>query len=195
MTTQGTTAHYLQKLNETLSALDCDAMDKAISMIETAWRSGKQVITLGNGGSSMTALHFITDWNKSVFLNTNIPFRGRTLVDNMGLIMAYGNDISFADIFVEQLKNILQPGDLVIAISGSGNSENVIRAVDYANKNEAVTLGLCGFSGGKLKDLAQHSVWVNVHDMQIAEDVHAMFGHIVMQKLCSYKSENNRNVA
>ncbi|MGN5480584.1 SIS domain-containing protein [Cupriavidus basilensis] len=73
----------------------------------------------------------------------------------MGLVMAYGNDISFQDIFVEQLKNILTPGDLVIAISGSGNSENVIRAVDYANKNDAVTLGLCGYRGGKLKEMAQ----------------------------------------
>lgn len=142
-------------------------------------------MTLGNGGSSMTALHFITDWNKMVYLSSGKPFRGRSLVDNMGLVMAYGNDISFADIFAEQLKNLLQPGDLVIAISGSGNSENVIRAVDYANANGGITLGLCGYSGGKLKEKAQHSIWVERNDMQLCEDIHAMFGHIVMQSLCN----------
>ncbi|NBX85991.1 MAG: SIS domain-containing protein [Proteobacteria bacterium] len=187
----GTSATYLQKLSSAMAHMNHEDMDKAIALIATAWQSGKQIITLGNGGSSMTALHLITDWNKSVYLNTKIPFRGRTLVDNMGLIMAYANDMSFADVFAEQLKNILQPGDLVIAISGSGNSENVIRAVDYANKNGAITLGLCGFSGGKLKNLAQHAVWVNVNDMQITEDIHAVFGHIVMQKLCSYGEVTN----
>jgi len=187
MTNQSmTTAKYLEKLSKTLASIKCNEMDDAIDAIETAWRSGKQIITLGNGGSSMTALHFINDWNKSIYLSTKIPFRGRSLVDNMGLVMSYSNDISFEDVFIEQLKNILQPGDLVLAISGSGNSENVIRAVEYANQNQAVTLGLCGYSGGKLKNLAQHVVWVDVNDMQLAEDAHAIFGHIVMQRLCGY---------
>jgi D-sedoheptulose 7-phosphate isomerase len=181
-----TTATYLEKLSKTLGTINCNEMDQAIDVIEKAWRSGKQIITLGNGGSSMTALHFINDWNKSIYLSTKIPFRGRSLVDNMGLVMSYSNDISFQDVFIEQLRNILQPGDLVIAISGSGNSENVIRAVEYANQNQAVTLGLCGYSGGKLRSLARHVVWVDVNDMQIAEDAHAIFGHIVMQRLCSY---------
>jgi len=180
-----TTATYLEKLGKALTTINCNAMDQAIDVIEKAWRSGKQIITLGNGGSSMTALHFVNDWNKSIFLSTQIPFRGRSLVDNMGLVMSYSNDISFQDVFVEQLKNILQPGDLVLAISGSGNSENVIRAVEYANRNQAITLGLCGYSGGKLKNLAQYVVWVDVNDMQLAEDLHSIFGHIVMQSLCA----------
>src|SRR5262245_37512245 len=132
----------------------------------------------------MTALDFINAWNWGVFLSTGKPFRGRSLVDNMGLVMSYGNDISFQDIFVEQLKNLLEPGDLVIAISGSGNSENVIRAVRYANENKAVTLGLCGYRGGKLKQSAQHVVWVDADDMQLSEDLHAIFGHIVLQRWC-----------
>jgi D-sedoheptulose 7-phosphate isomerase len=99
--------------------------------------------------------------------------------------MSYANDISFEDIFAEQLKNILMPGDLVLALSGSGNSENVIRAVSYANAHGATTLGLCGYRGGKLKEVAQHVVWVDVDDMQLAEDVHFFFGHIVMQRLCA----------
>ena len=180
----GAGSAYLSKLQVALSALDQSKIDQAVELVANAWNSGRQIITLGNGGSSLTALHFINDWNKSVFLSSGKSFRGRSLVDNMGLIMSYANDISFQDVFSEQLKNILEPGDLVIAISGSGNSENVIRAVQYANEHGAVTLGLCGYSGGRLKAMAQHHVWAAVDDMQLCEDVHAIFGHIVMQVLC-----------
>tara|TARA_Y100000766_G_C18817318_1_gene561099 strand:- start:454 stop:1035 length:582 start_codon:yes stop_codon:yes gene_type:complete len=183
----GVSADYLDRLKNIIDSLDKDEMDSALNLIYDAWQNDKQIITLGNGGSSMTALHFITDWNKMIYLSSKKSFKGRSLVDNMGLIMAYGNDISFEDIFIEQLKNILNPGDLVIAISGSGNSENVIRAVKYANQNGAKTLGLCGFDGGKLKNLAQNKIWVNVNDMQITEDLHSVFGHIVMQAFCNLK--------
>ena len=181
----GTAQDYISRLSTVLAALDRAQVDNAVNVIAEAWRAGRQVITLGNGGSSMTALHFINDWNKSIFMASGKPFRGRSLVDNMGLVMSYGNDVSFQDIFVEQLKNLLQAGDLVIAISGSGNSENVIRAVRYGNEHGAVTLGLCGYRGGRLKEFAQHVVWADVDDMQLSEDVHAIFGHIVMQRLCS----------
>lgn len=180
----GTAQEYLTRLTAQLDVLDRAQVDNAVRVIAAAWQAGRQIITLGNGGSSMTALHFVNDWNKSIFMSTGRPFRGRSLVDNMGLVMSYGNDVSFQDIFVEQLKNVLQDGDLVIAISGSGNSENVIRAVRYANEHKGITLGLCGYRGGKLKELARHVVWADVDDMQLSEDVHAIFGHIVMQRLC-----------
>jgi D-sedoheptulose 7-phosphate isomerase len=183
-TYSGTAKSYLAKLSRTLEALDAEQIDNAVAVIARAWQAGKQIITFGNGGSSLTALHFINDWNKSISMATGSAFRGRTLVDNVGLIMSYGNDVSFQDIFVEQMKYVLQPGDLTLAISGSGNSENVIRAVRYANEHGATTLGLCGYGGGKLKELAQHVVWADVDDMQLSEDVHAIFGHIVMQRLC-----------
>jgi D-sedoheptulose 7-phosphate isomerase len=179
----GTAKNYFDKLVPFLGGLDRAEIDKAIGVIAEAWQNGKQIITLGNGGSAITALHMINDWNKSMYMATGKPFRGRSLVDNMGLVMAYGNDVSFQDIFIEQLKNILEPGDLVIAISGSGNSENVIRAVTYANDNGAVTLGLCGYNGGKLKTLAHHTVWANADDMQLCEDAHLIFCHMVMQRL------------
>jgi D-sedoheptulose 7-phosphate isomerase len=89
-------------------------------------------------------------------------------------------------VFIEQLKNVLEDGDLVIGISGSGNSENVIRAIQYANENNALTLGICGYEGGKLKEKSQYQVWAPVNDMQLSEDIHFFFGHIVMQKLCGY---------
>lgn len=191
----GKSKNYFEKLQHVIASLNFADMDHAVQLILHAWQQGKQIITLGNGGSALTALHYINDWNKSIFLSHKLPFRGRTLVDNLGLIMAYANDISFADVFVEQLKNILQPGDLVIAISGSGDSENVIRAVQYANTHNAVTLGLCGFQGGRLKNLAQHVIWSPIDDMQLSEDIHAIFGHIVMQSLCAYQQESMTQTA
>jgi D-sedoheptulose 7-phosphate isomerase len=121
-----------------------------------------------------------------MFLATSKPFRGHCLADNMGLVTAYSNDISYEDVFVMQLKNFLTVGDLVIGISGSGNSENVLRAIAYANDNGGITLGLCGFGGGKLRELARHSICTNVHDMQLSEDLHLIFGHMVMKCLCAH---------
>ena len=181
---------YLGKLSRVLDAIDRDSIDSAIGVIADAWLRGKQIITLGNGGSAMTALHMISDWNKSIFNASKRQFRGRSLIDNMALVMSYGNDVSFEDIFVEQLKGIIQPGDLVIALSGSGNSENVIRAISYANQNQATTLGLCGYDGGRLKSVAQHVVWIKANDMQLCEDAHAIFGHIVMQSLCNMSDKS-----
>ncbi len=177
-------APYVRKLVTVLEALDAAQLDSAIEAIRRVWMDGGQIITLGNGGSAMTALHFITDWNKGIFSATGHPFRGRSLVDNMGIVTAYSNDVSYADVFVEQLKNLATKRDLVLAISGSGNSENVIRAVTYANELGCETIGLVGYSGGKLKGLAKHVVWADVNDMQLSEDVHAIFGHMVMQALC-----------
>ena len=176
---------YLARLSNLLTTLDNDAVDEGIAMIQRAWDEGRQIITLGNGGSAMTALHFITDWNKAGYLAKRRPFRGRSLVDNVGLMTAYSNDMSYDRVFSEQLMNIAVPGDLVIAVSGSGNSPNVIRAVAYANEIGCPTLGLCGFSGGELKRIASHGVWAPVQDMQLCEDVHAIFGHIVMKALVS----------
>jgi D-sedoheptulose 7-phosphate isomerase len=181
----GSSRQYLSRLMAVLGAIDYQAMDRAVSVINAACSRGAQIITLGNGGSSLTALHYITDWAKMIPTVTGRPFHGRSLVDNIGLMTAYANDVSFADIFAEQLKNLLREGDLVIAISGSGNSENVIRAVNYANTHGGETLGICGYGGGRLRERAQHTVWIQVNDMQLCEDAHAIFGHIVMQKLCN----------
>ena len=182
--------NYFEKFQRVANTLDMNEYQNGMELVKAAWKRGSNIITLGNGGSSMTALHFITDWNKSVYLKTRKPFYGRSLMDNMGTIMAYANDESFEDVFSEQLKNLLKPDDLVLAISGSGNSQNVINAIDYANANGAVTLGLCGFDGGLLHEKAQNTIWVKSHDMQLVEDLHAMFGHMTMQYLCGYDKNN-----
>jgi D-sedoheptulose 7-phosphate isomerase len=182
--TRGAAAGYLSRHSKVTAALDTAELDAAIGLVKTAWEAGKQIIVFGNGGSALTAQHFVTDWNKMIYLKTKRPFRGVCLSENMGVITAYANDIAYEDVFLEQLKPILGEGDLVIAISGSGNSENVLRPVEFANKNGGVTLGLCGYDGGKLKKLARYSICADVHDMQLSEDVHLMFGHMTLQALC-----------
>lgn len=177
---------YMHTLVDVLEHSDFKSIDSAIAVIREGWLHGRQIITLGNGGSAMTALHYTTDWNKSVFMSTGKPFLGRSLVDNIGLVTAYGNDINYDDVFVAQLKNLLRPLDVVVAVSGSGNSENIIRAVDYCNKHDAITVGICGYRGGRLKNIAQYPVWVDKDDMQIVEDVHMVFGHMVLRALADY---------
>lgn len=174
---------YIARLQDVLGSLDIPSVNSAIDAIGEAWLSGRQIILLGNGGSALVALHCATDWSKSLFLACGKPFRSISLVDNIGLVTAYANDLSYDDVFVAQLRNILQPGDLVLAISGSGNSENVIRAVAYANAHGNVTVGLTGYDGGRLKPMVKHSVWAPIADMQIAEDIFGIFNHIVLRAL------------
>ena len=177
-------AFLSRRLRECFEDLNYDALDAGVELIRKTWLEGGQIISLGNGGSALTALHFMTDWTKIISLNTGRQFRGRTLVDNIGLMTGYANDTSYAEVFSEQLKAIATQGDLVIAISGSGNSENVIRAVETANTMGCETLGLCGYSGGRLRKIAKHVISVNVQDMQLSEDTNAIFGHMVVKALC-----------
>lgn len=173
-------------------AQKCDqrAFQAGVELIRAAFEAGKQIITCGNGGSAYAASHYITDWNKMVNLATGRKFRGISLCDNIGIVTAFGNDVAFDDIFSGQLKAILDEGDLVIAISGSGNSPNVVKAVEYANLAGADTLAVVGYDGGTLKRIAKHSVWVPSFDMQLCEEMHLMFGHMVMKTLCESQIED-----
>jgi D-sedoheptulose 7-phosphate isomerase len=117
-------------------------------------------------------------------LATGNKFRGLSLVDNIGLVTAYANDISYEEIFSGQLSAIMDEGDLVIGISGSGNSKNVINAIHYANSNGGNSLAFVGYDGGELKKISKNSVLVPSFDMQLCEDIHLMLGHIIMKKLC-----------
>jgi D-sedoheptulose 7-phosphate isomerase len=164
--------------------LDLRAFEAGVELVRRAFDAGKQIITCGNGGSAYAASHFITDWNKMVTLATGRKFRGVSLCDNLGIITAFANDLSYDEVFAGQLKSILDTGDLVIAVSGSGNSRNVVNAVEYANRAGAETLAIVGYDGGTLKRIAKHHVWVPSFDMQLCEDVHLMFGHMVMKALC-----------
>ena len=186
-TLKSITKVYIEKHINAASRLDIPEIDKGIELIFNALENSNQIFTMGNGGSAATASHYIADWNKGISYQKKKRLKGICLNDNVPTVMAYSNDVSYESIFVEQLKNFMQEGDLIIGISGSGNSMNVIKAIEYANENGGATLGICGYNGGKLKQIAQHSIWVNVNDMQIVEDLHLAFGHIVMQTLCGYK--------
>jgi D-sedoheptulose 7-phosphate isomerase len=184
MKTPFSVSAYLSTHARLADTLDVHAFQSGIDIVRAAFDRGSQIITCGNGGSAYAASHFITDWNKGITQATGRQFRGTSLSDNTGMLTAFANDFSYDDIFAGQLKAILTPNDLVIAISGSGNSKNVVRAIEHANEAGAETLALVGYDGGTLKRIAKHVVWVPCFDMQLCEDVHLMFGHMVMKALC-----------
>jgi D-sedoheptulose 7-phosphate isomerase len=185
MTDPRTGAHaYLSTLQALLGTVDPVEVDAVTQVITSAAADGREIFVFGNGGSAMTASHAITDWNKMTYIHRGVPFRGQCLNDNIGLITAFANDLDYAEVFAGQLRSLCRPGDVVMAISGSGNSPNIVRAVEVANDMGAVTVGLCGFDGGRLREKARHSVWVRSRDMQLCEDVHLTICHIVMKALC-----------
>jgi len=174
---------YFEYHSEIFKKLDIESISNSINLIKSKYIAGGKIITCGNGGSAYTASHYITDWNKMINLATDNKFKGVSLCDNVGLITAFGNDISYDEIFSGQLKSILDKDDLLIIVSGSGNSRNVINAIEYANKIGAETLAIVGYDGGIAKKIAKYSFWVPSNDMQICEDIHLMFGHLVMKEL------------
>jgi D-sedoheptulose 7-phosphate isomerase len=176
--------NYFKAHNTLASKLNIAMFQDGVDLIKKKFEDGKKIITCGNGGSASTASHYITDWNKMINLATGKKFRGISLCDNIGLITAYGNDISYDEVFSGQLKAIMDEGDLLVAISGSGSSPNVVKAVEYANSIGGDTLAVVGYDGGKVKELSKAAVWVESFDMQLCEDVHLMFGHMVMKTLC-----------
>ncbi len=178
---------YQNNLIQCISSLDTDAVIKFIHLLEKTRDEDKQIIIMGNGGSGATASHFAGDFNKGLSLGKPREMRYRviSLVDNSPTVLSLANDLSYDDIFVEQMKNFLCDGDLVVAISGSGNSENVMRAVDYAKANNATVVGLTGYDGGKLKKASDVSIHIPIDNMQITEDLHMILTHLIFYTLNS----------
>lgn len=175
---------YLNELKELLNIFPHDRFEEIGKALLSAYEDEKQVFIMGNGGSGSTASHFVCDINKGSCFNLEKKFKVFCLNDNIPTILAYANDLSYDKIFVEQLKNYLNKGDVVIGISGSGNSENVLQAVSYARGKGAKTIGLSGFGGGKLAKLADIPFVALINDMQKVEDVHMIVVHMLMQYLC-----------
>ena len=175
---------YYAKLTKTLINTDMSAIEIAIKKIESTANSGNWIYTCGNGGSASTASHFVTDWGKMRWINKKQKFKAMCLSDNIGMLTAYGNDMSYNSVFSEAVSNYGTKNDLLILISGSGNSENVIQAALRAKKLGMSTISIVGFDGGKLKNLTDICVHYPVNDMQIAEDLHLSFGHIAMKRIC-----------
>ena len=176
-------AEYLNRLRAELARVDRGALERWADLVYRAWRDDRFVYIIGNGGSGTTASHMSEDLGKSTLRPEDLldPSRKRlkvlSLTDNAGWIMAVGNDVSYDQIFVQQLMNYGRAGDVLIAISGSGNSPNILRAVEWANEHDLVTFGLTGYSGGKLKQIQRDGLHIDLPDMGMVESIHLCLFH------------------
>ena len=178
---------YISEHTRVFSSMDVASIKRSIGLVTDTIKKNKKVITCGNGGSAFTASHYITDWNKMYNLFSGNKFRGICLADNIGLISAFGNDISYEDVFSGQIASLMDEGDLLVVVSGSGNSPNILKAIDAARGAGGQVLGVLGFDGGKSISLCDEVFHTPSWDMQICEDIHLSFGHLVMKELCQSK--------
>lgn len=176
---------YLARVCQEIARLDPVQVETLADLIEQRYHAGRFVFIIGNGGSGANASHLCEDLAKCTLRDFESQKRLKvlSLTDNTPWVMAVANDISYEAIFVEQLKNLSSPGDLLVAISGSGNSPNIVKAVAWANANGLTTVGVTGFGGGKLKDMAHHNLHVGVDDMGVAESLHLTVFHWVIDDL------------
>ena len=170
---------YKLKLQNALETIDLKAVGQAIDILKQARDSNRHIFVCGNGGSASTASHFVTDMVKGASFERKARFRILALTDSMATITAYSNDVGYNCIFAEQLKNFAEPGDVLIAISGSGNSPNVVAAMEYANKAGCKTIALTGRDGGKLGPLANLEIRVADQHMGRIEDGHLFVSHMI----------------
>ncbi len=170
---------YKTALVEALDCIDTKLVEQAIEWFREARAESKHIFVCGNGGSASTASHFTCDIVKGASYNRDRRFRIMALADSLPTLTAYSNDLSYEHIFIEQLKNFAQKGDLVMCISGSGNSPNVVRAMEYANSIGCKTIALTGRDGGRLGPLAQLNIQVSVPHMGRIEDAHMVVCHMI----------------
>lgn len=176
---------YLGRVNEVIGQVDQAQVEGLSDVIEKAYVDGRFVFIIGNGGSGANASHLCEDLAKCTLrdFETQRRLKVLSLTDNIAWVMAVANDINYERIFLEQLKNLASPGDVLLAISGSGNSPNILRAVEWANDNGLTTVGITGFGGGRLKTLGHYNFHVPVDDMGIVESVHLTVFHWVIDDL------------
>jgi len=174
---------YISILQLTMDQLPRQSIADVIDLLQQGRRRGSQVFILGNGGSASTASHFACDLSKNT-RQVGLPhFRVIGLTDNMAMFSALANDEGYENVFSEQLASLARPGDIVIAISASGNSKNVINAVEAAHRYEATVIGFTGFDGGRLRELANVSIHVNSHVIEHVEDIHLMLEHLIVKTI------------
>ena len=169
---------YLTRLKETIDLVSRGELEAFLELLLDALERGATVFTMGNGGSAATASHFAVDFNKGLSYRKARRFRFVCLNDNVPTLTAYANDVGYEEVFVEQLRNLARPGDVAIAISGSGNSPNVVKAIRYANSAGLRSVAITGYDGGALRREAASGVHVPVADMQVTEDIHMVLDHL-----------------
>lgn len=178
---------YFNNLKKGLDNLDLDEFEEVVRILYNAWKNGNQVFIFGNGGSASTASHMACDLGKgtlrNVYNNQRKRLRVISLTDNVATMMAYSNDMDYADVFKQQLMNLVNKGDVAIGISGSGNSPNVVNALEYAQDNGAITIGLLGFKGGKMKNMVDHYILYPENHYGRVEDAHMILSHMITELL------------
>lgn len=175
--------NYLENLSQAINELDKKKIIELSKLILRTHQKGKKIFICGNGGSANNASHFATDFSYPIRSKKLKGLGVISLCDNSGLITCLGNDISFENIFIEQLKSLSKPGDLLILMSGSGNSKNIIKSVKYANKNKIYSFGIFGNNGGQASKYTKDCIVINSNDMQISEDCQSVIFHSMMKYL------------
>jgi D-sedoheptulose 7-phosphate isomerase len=181
---------YKERLNYALNQAVMDRVPELGAALRQAWQAGRAVYLCGNGGSAGNAVHLANDLIYGAGMRAGVGLRVESLSANPAVLTCLGNDLGYDEIYAQQLRVKGQPGDVLIVLSGSGNSPNVVKALEVGNQLGLTTFAILGFSGGKCKDLAQVPLHFPVNDMQIAEDLQLIVGHICMQWLCEVLGED-----
>jgi D-sedoheptulose 7-phosphate isomerase len=172
---------YMEKLNSSWSLVNLNDLTKAVHRVQSGLKSGNKIFIVGNGGSSSTASHFVTDWVKGNRETNGVLGSVFCLSDNMPMISAISNDIAFDQIFAYQIRSYAGPSDLLVCVTGSGSSQNIVNACKEARSIGLEIVTLTGFDGGETLNFADYSFHCPVDDMQIVEDMHLSFGHLVIR--------------
>ena len=180
MTISDYISEYLEMEKKTIESLNREELLSVVNAFLDVYEKEGTIYVFGNGGSASTASHMANDYNKGLNEFLDKKFRSVCLNDNVATLMSIANDISYEEVFRMQLRGKLEEKDLVVGISGSGNSMNVINAISYAKEMGVKTVGLCGYEGGKLKALSDVVLHVKLNNMQIVEDIHLIFNHLLM---------------
>jgi len=174
---------YINTVTKYILQLPVDLIEEIIEILHASRLAGQQVFIMGNGGSASTASHFACDIAKNTRQEGWPHFKALALTDNMAVFSAYANDEGYENVFAQQLKNLVQPGDIVIGISASGNSPNVLNAMEVAEQYQAVRIGFTGFDGGQLSQMVDINIHIPSHNYGQVEDIHLMLGHIIVNEL------------
>ncbi len=174
---------YLAELEQTIQAISLPNIQKILQLLECAYHNGKRIFIMGNGGSAATASHFALDLAKNTLMPEVPRLKAISLTDHVPLITAWSNDTAFEHIFTEQLSTLIEPGDVVIGISASGNSSNVINGLLAAKESRAITIGLLGAEGGKIKDIVDAYVLAPGRNIEQEEDVHMILVHLITRHM------------
>jgi D-sedoheptulose 7-phosphate isomerase len=175
--------NYITVLQQTMDQLPVQLIAEAMDVLQLARAQGNQVFIMGNGGSASTASHFVCDLAKNTRHDHLPPFRVIGLTDNMALFSAYANDEGYENVFSKQLAGLIKPGDVVIAISASGNSKNVLNAMEEAHKHNVTTIGFTGFDGGRLGQMVDINIHVKSDIIEHVEDIHLMLEHMMVKTI------------